>query len=427
VSRRNPFSIGMLVMAVGLGLNGLTAYAFLAVAARRLPTPEHDALAVLWACTFLLGPGFFQPLEQELSRIISSRRSVGTGAGPVLRQAAIIGAGVLAVLVVLALALSPVIVDLVFDGHWILLVGLVMALTGYCIGHLVRGVLAGHGRFVPYARFFAGEGLGRLAVIAVPVAAGTTSLVPYALAMGLAPFIGVAVAVWGQRGISEPGPDAHIGDLSRALGSLLAASVLTAVLLNIGPIVVKLLGGAEGDHEAGRFLNALVVARVPLFFFQAVQAALLPQLASLAGSGRHDELWKALRRMLLFIGGLIVVGVSGAVVLGPTVVELMFGKDFAVSSRDMALLALSSGVFMAALALAQGLIAIGGQGLCALGWLSGVTVFPIVLLFGSDVFLRVELGLVFAVTTAATSMFGMFRWLLRSEQGRAPAVSLLAR
>jgi O-antigen/teichoic acid export membrane protein len=289
------------------------------------------------------------------------------------------------------------------------------------MGHLVRGVLAGHGRFFPYARFFVGEGAGRLAVIAVPVAMGSESLLPYALAMGLAPFIGVALAVFDQRGISEPGPDAHLGDLSRALGSLLAASVLTAALLNMSPIVVKLLSGTDGDHEAGRFLNALVVSRIPLFFFQAVQAALLPQLASLAGTGRHDELWQALKRILYVIGGLIVLGVSGAAVLGPFVVETVFGEDFAVTGRDMALLALSSGLMMAALALAQGLIAIGGQGPSALGWLAGVVVFPIVLLFGDEVFLRVEVALVCAIATAATAMYLQFRWLLRSESGAARA------
>lgn len=415
MTRRNPFSLGMLAMAVGLGLNGITAYAFLAVAARRLDTPEHDALAVLWAMTFLVGPGFFQPLEQELSRIISSRRSVGTGAGPVERQAALLGAGVLGVLVALTLAASPVIVDRVFDGHWVLLLGLLLALVGYCAGHLVRGVLAGHGRFIPYARFFAAEGIGRLVVVGIPVAAGSRSLLPYALAMGLAPFIALAVAVYGQHGISEPGPDAHFGDLSRALGSLLAASVLTAVLLNVSPIVVKLLAGDDGDHEAGRFLNALVVARVPLFFFQAVQAALLPQLAGLAGAGRHHELWQALRRLLLVVGGLGVVGVAGAAAIGPFVVERMFGEDFSVTGRDMALLALSSALFMAALALAQGLIAIGGQGPSALGWLAGVVAFPVVLVFGSDVFLRVELALLGAVAAASTAMFLQLRWLLRTE------------
>jgi O-antigen/teichoic acid export membrane protein len=418
VNRRNPFSMGMLVMAAGLGLNGIAAYAFLAIAARQLPTPEHDALAVLWAFTFLMGPGFFAPLEQELSRIISSRRSVGTGAGPVLRQAAFIGAGVLGALILLTLVFSPFIVDRIFDGHWVLLIGLELSLLGYCLGHLVRGVLAGHGRFVPYARFFVGEGIGRLAVIAIPVAAGSESLLAYALAMGLAPFIGVVLAAWGQRGISEPGPDAHLGDLSRALGSLLAASVLTAALLNMGPIVVKLLADSDGDHEAGRFLNALVVSRVPLFFFQAVQAALLPQLAALAGTGRHDELWRALRRILYAVGALLVVGVLGAAVLGPFVVETMFGEDFAVAGLDMALLALSSALFMAGVAIAQGLIALGGQGPTALGWLAGVLVFPVALLFGSDVFLRVEIALVCAVGTAAVAMFVQFRWLLRAESGQ---------
>ena len=42
------------------------------------------------------------------------------------------------------------------------------------------------------------------------------------------------------------------------------------------------MGAAEAP---GVFLRAMIIARVPLFFFQAVKASLLPSLADLAGRG----------------------------------------------------------------------------------------------------------------------------------------------
>ena len=82
-------------------------------------------------------------------------------------------------------------------------------------------------------------------------------------------------------------------------------------LVNAGPIAVELLATAAEDDEAGRFLACLVIARVPLFLFQAVQAALLPRLSALASEGRTEELRQGLARLLEVLGGLAAVGVVG--------------------------------------------------------------------------------------------------------------------
>ena len=72
-----------------------------------------------------------------------------------------------------------------------------------------------------------------------------------------------------------------------------------------GPVATKFvpppdltkLTEAEKD-AAGRFLPGLVIARIPLFLFQAVQAALLPKLSALAGAGLHGSFRKGLWRLL---------------------------------------------------------------------------------------------------------------------------------
>ncbi|MCH2622311.1 MAG: hypothetical protein MKZ66_03595, partial [Acidimicrobiales bacterium] len=73
----------------GLLVNGLASYVFLTIAARNLGPEAYTPVGLLWALSFLLGPGFFQPLEQETARIIASRS--GRGVAPVVNSAAIIG------------------------------------------------------------------------------------------------------------------------------------------------------------------------------------------------------------------------------------------------------------------------------------------------------------------------------------------------
>ncbi|MEE2767749.1 MAG: hypothetical protein VX833_00870 [Actinomycetota bacterium] len=396
---------GAVVVGSGLLVNGLAAYVFITVASRDLGPEEYSPVGMLWVLSFLLGPGFFLPLEQETARRIASQ--LGQGVVPVARTVGAIG-GLGALVLLLALgAASPWLVDRIFDGESWLLVGLLLSLVGLGLAHLVKGVLAGAGRFGGYAAYLIGEGLGRLLVVVLVAEALSVGTGRFGLAIGLAPFIGVGVALSTQRGLAHPGPPVGIVNLSRDLGVLLVASVSTLLVLNISPLAVELLAGPEEGSEPGRFLNALLVARIPLFFFQAVTAGLLPELSALAGTGRHEALWRALRNLLTVVVLFAVVVVVVVGVGGPWVVEFAFGSEYVVTRQDMVLLGISSAGLMVVLALAQGLIACRSRGRMAMAWLAGLLVFPLAVSLNDDLFLRVEVALIatVAVTSAAMAVF----------------------
>ena len=399
----------------GLLVNGLASYVFITIAARNLGPEAYTPVGLLWALSFLLGPGFFQPLEQETARVIAGRSA--NGLGSVIRPAAILGGSLALALAVVAVVAAPWIVDSLFAGQGILFVALLLVLVGLGTGHLVRGVLAGLGHFGGYARYFIGDGIGRLLLVGIGSLVLTDDVAVYGLAVGGAPFLGVASALTGRRsatrgseasqpvpGIVAPGRRSELAALAPAMGFLLVASVSTAIVLNVSPLAVELLAGPTQREEAGRFLNALLVARVPLFFFQAVQASLLPKLSSLAADGHLEEFRQVLGRLLALVAALGVVAVAACAVAGHLVVEMAFGAEFAVGRRDMVLLAASSAVLMIVLSLAQALIAQRCQGRMALAWLAGLCAFPVVLAFGGDLFLRVEMALLATVVTAMMVM-----------------------
>jgi O-antigen/teichoic acid export membrane protein len=95
------------------------------------------------------------------------------------------------------------------------------------------------------------------------------------------------------------------------------------------------------------------------------------------------------------------VTIAGAFVLGPAVLRLVFGPNFSLSSRDLALLAASCTALMAAQALAQGLIARSDYRGVVVGWLAGVATFVLVVLLVPALLLRVELGLLVGGMAAA--------------------------
>jgi len=136
--------------------------------------------------------------------------------------------------------------------------------------------------------------------------------------------------------------------------------------------------------------------------FQAVQAALLPRLSRLAARAEFDEFRNGFKKLMMIVAVVGVTGTLGAFVIGPWVSRLVFDAD--LSGRTLAMLALGSALYMAALATAQAVIALHGHALVAMGWLLGVAVFGLGTWLSSDeLFPRVEIGLVLSSAAALTA------------------------
>src|SRR5579862_247981 len=88
---------GTFAVGAGLAISGITAYGFQILAFRGLSKPDYAALNALWVFVFVLAPGVFLPLEQEVGRAVSARRARGVGGGPVVRRAGLLG-GVFSIL-----------------------------------------------------------------------------------------------------------------------------------------------------------------------------------------------------------------------------------------------------------------------------------------------------------------------------------------
>jgi O-antigen/teichoic acid export membrane protein len=399
---------GTLVVGVGLLVAGLSAYGFLALAARTLTKAENAPLSATWGLVFLLGPGLFLPLEQEVSRALAGRRVQGLGGAPVLRRAATIGVGLgLAVLVIL-IATARWSVDRIFDHQLLLLVGLTLGLAGALAGHLTRGCLSGTANFKGYGTYIGADGLIRFLGCVVCVVAGVTTAGWFGVAVGIAGLLAVPVALRVERPRLAPGPEAAWAEISTALGYLLAASLFAWTIMNIGPVAVKVLATEAEQDLAGQFLQGLVVARIPLFLFQAIQAALLPKLSALASAGRIVDFRNGLRRLLVVVAGLAVLGTIGGTILGPFVVKMMSGPRYDLGHRTMGMLAAGSGLYMLALAIAQALIALGGHRRQAFGWGMGLlALFLTIAVASDDLYLRVELGLLVGSLVAFVVMSGL--------------------
>ncbi len=390
---RNPLPAGALTVGGGLLLAGLCTYAFLAIAGHALTPERYSAFAGFWALLFVVAPGIFLPLEQELGRALAARRARGDGGAPVMRRCAAIGGGFLSLLLLGSGLAFGAVDGRLLGGDAVLMIALLLGLTAYCAEHLARGTLSGSGRFRAYGILLGAEGIYRVTFCATLAALHVRSPGAYGLALVAGSFAAVLTALARERGLLAPGSHSSNAEVTTALGSLLLASLATQFMFNGGTVVVQLLARPSEQRAAGTFLNGRVLAFVPLFLFQAVTAALLPRLSALNTRGADDEFRRTLMRLLLFVGALGVLATAGAFVLGPAVLRLVFGPAFQLTRVDLALLAASCTTLMAAQALGQGLIARSRYHGVVAGWLCGVAVFFAVVVAVRPLLLRVELGL----------------------------------
>ena len=410
---RSALPSGSFTIGSGLLVGGISIYVFFRLGQEALGQDGFKPIVSLWFVMFALVPGFFLPLEQEVSRSVAHRRALGDGVRPVVRKVAPVAAAITVLLVAaVALARTRLTNDL-FEGSAVVTLALMIALVGYAPFHIARGICSGLGHFRVYSMMIALDGLLRVIACAVFLLAGLDRVGPYALMVAVVPLV-IAIGAFGSGRLrTTPGTPASWSELAPNLGWLLLGTLCSGALINAGPLTVDLLGEGTAPEVVTRFGNAVLLARIPLFLFQAVNAAMLPRLTQLVTVGDATEFRAVLRRLFTLVGGVGVIGVVGAFIAGPWALDLVY--DGGIDRRTITLLAFASAVYMLAQACAQSVLSMSGHVFVAVGWAASFASFIATAAWSSDdLFLRVELALITSAAVAlAIFMLGLRRYFAR--------------
>jgi O-antigen/teichoic acid export membrane protein len=412
-NKRSTIPEGTLSIGIGLLVAGVTIYIFFKIGQQALGQEKFKPLVSLWFVMFAIAPGFFLPIEQELSRAVAHRRALNQGVGPVVKKVALLCAVTVVFLLALILLLSPMINDNLFEGNVIITVSLAIAIVTYGALYFTKGLSSGLGKFSAYGFIVGADGAIRVLACTALLLLGVTQLSAYSLIIVITPIIGVMIVLLAGQLKTESGPPATWSEITENLVWLLGGSIFAAALVNAGPLTVDILGDSQDAIRVTQFGNAVLLTRVPLFLFQAVQAALLPRLTRLAARGNLVEFKIGFRRLVVLVIGVGVFGTIGAFLFGPFFLDLVYGGG--IDRRTLTLLALASAIYMMALAIAQAVIALRGHRLVALGWLLSFLSYVLCAWkVSQDLFLRVEVALVVSSTVALVSFALSLRALLKS-------------
>lgn len=425
ISRLDTVSLAAVKVAVGLVISGVSTYAFLIVAARVLTVEQYANFGVAWAMIFIAATGLFLPIEQEVIRAISARRSEGADWSVVLRRAWLLAIGFALLATLATFALWPLLYNELLKGDGLLLAGFSVSLFGYAVGYLVRGVLAGTENASWYSFYVGWDGVLRAVLGVGLILFGWRTAGAFGLIVGisalLAPLTIVAGKVRSFRPRSRAENEPTWNTLTASLGALLVGSLASQILVNAGPLALQLLVEDDESDLVSSLFAALIMARVPLFMFQSVQAALLPRLSGQAQARSYSEMNKSINQVVgLLLASTAVLAIAGSAI-GPLAIRILFGDEFRLGSIDVALLVAMVGLHLITITYSQALVALLSQVRMAASWVAGLVVAVAVLFTGFSPLLRVELALVSGEATAAMSALALLRLSIsRAHQLNGP-------
>jgi O-antigen/teichoic acid export membrane protein len=406
-------------LVAGLVVQAGSAYLTLIIAGRLLGAARFGAISALYVLVASVATGLFLPVEQEIARRRGVERSTGRRDHGLTRRALGLAVGGALVVDAVALAGYPFMLQLL-DDHVSLLAALCVALPGYACCFVSRGEFAGTRELTRYGVQLGVDGVFRLLGLLALVAADVVSVAWVGWLFGLAPWVALGVSLLGRRhgGVTPTGPaDEHPAPLLAALGLLLVSSLASQLLINAGPVVVQLLARPDERAAAGAFLAALVVVRVPVFLFTAVQPSFLPAMAAHAAADRRQDFLRLTARVLTVCAVLTVLSTAVLAAVGPWLLRVLFDFRDGLRSTTFLAMGLSVGLFLAAAILAQALLGRGWHAATTVGWLVGLVGLGLGTAVPGGAVGRATSGFLLGAVGAAAAFTALFAMAMRRWSG----------
>ena len=393
---------GSLYIGLSFVVAGALTFAFQGISMRALGGPAGYApVALLWNATFLVVQILWVAATQTLGRHVAEREARGEDWGPVMSSVVRWQGGLLAVFLVAALLLSPLLTAWIFEDPW-LTAAFVVAVALYAPEYFRRGIFNGHRQSTRMGAQILAEASSRVVLAAGLLFAGMGVAGP-AIAILLAPVIGVlAVRPAPVPQPTKPGEPFSAGKALRFAAPVLVCMACAQTLASGGVILVGLLGGTGA--QVGLFGAALIFTRIPQYVLSPVIGALLPHASRTLSLGGQRALDRFVFRAVGVVVAAGILMVGGAWIFGEWGLKLFGGSRFDAEAGLLAALAALAAFYLLTDTLAQALFALGRSRLAAAGWAIGLASATLCLpLITTGIVDKVANSLVVGAFAAATA------------------------
>lgn len=356
-SQKGPSGRGTVMMVTGAMVGGLSAYLFHALGGRGLGADDYAPIGVMWTGAFIAVAVLYMPLEQWVTRETARRRNPLAGGRRLIvtvAAAAMAGSGLAT-----GLTVSPLTEE---AGTHVL--QMLVLMGGYGCFWVGKGMLQGKGRYRQVGWLLCAEGLVRLAVQWVVLAA-EGGAIGLGWAMAAAPWCVFAFGFW-RGGEADVPTSTGAFFVNKYVMGALASHILVAG----APLAVAYMGG--GAAAVSLVFIVFVLFRAPLTLMYSLQGRILPPLVRMVGRGEDESLRRLGGRLWTGSVGLALLAGLVGYLVGPGAVRLLMGSDFAPSAVLTALVAAGTAMAAGVQLLAQILVAGSRTGRLATAWAAGL-------------------------------------------------------
>lgn len=362
--------------------SGVSGYLALILAARTLSPADNAEFLVYWGVVFALY-GVLIGVTTEATRAVTTARDLGSGTTRLLPVS--IGFGL--ALVAVTVLTGPVWAPTILGTHWLSLLGATgLGAALFTVHAAVAGVASGRGVWSGYSLLVAGETALRL-VLFVVVALVAASVTGFAVASAVASGFWLLATVssrryrdlWNQR------VDADVRGLVRRLVAACSAAGVTALLLVGFPVLLRVTTPDDVFAGAAPLVLAVSLCRAPLLVpLGAYQNVVVARVAA------HGL--RALRPVLLGLGGLTAIGALAAWPVGPWALRLV-NPDYHVDGPVFAGLVLGAGLVAVLTVTGAAAVALDHHAVYLAGWIAATATTVGVLLVPGTLEARVVTSL----------------------------------
>jgi len=388
-------------------LNGLAALGFIALGTRAVGAAGFAPVANLWVFWAISAAVLTFPIQHWVIRQIE----VDGHSGGVRRALPHLAGFALAVTAVETLVAVALWEDLFpgGSGAWPVLV------TGVALGAaylgVLRGVLAGGGRYHAAAVVIGGENL-----IRVGVAASLMAIADDPILLGVALLTGPIVGlIWLRAHRLSPEAPADRPP-ARLVGTAALAVLLAQVVLNGGPPLLAVLGGTAVAVTA--LFSALALFRAPYLLALGLSVRATAPLTQHLAAGGTGAMRRLVGVVVAASFGLAAVAFLVARPLGSPLIRAFFGPETAPSADATGWIAAGCVLALGGLALTVMLIAAARQAALIGCWLLAIAVGAVVVAVTGSLPPLDRVVTAFVSAEAAAVLAGAGAVLARTQQIR---------
>ena len=358
----NQDRVGTVAIVAGTAVSALSVYLYQVIAARTLGSELFASIGVMWTISFLVFTVLNIPVEQYVTR----RLTLGGGRWLPDRDAILIVATPLLAGIVIGAVFVAATLDRFFAGSSGFVVAAVAILISRGLLTVGRAFLAGRRRFTAYGAIVALEGVV-LVALAIGVAATSASALAFVAILAISPLVVVLARPLATTTTEMPMLADSIPAGAGFLGALIVATAASQIILAAEPVIVSFVGGTATAVSV--VFVTFTLFRGPVTSAYNLIARVLPDFTVMASAGDDHRLKVWAERIGIAGVALAALFGAGGWVLGPIVVEVLYGAEFAPPSVVSGLAAAAVGFALASLFLNQIFVARGETGRLAVIWL----------------------------------------------------------